>query len=102
MVADFQKLTAKDGISESEANLLATLYFAAYDGGCGFATHVVRQGNWWVADTLVGPTGGSDQPIRIHVKFGWVNQKGRPISRPPWLDLKKMIASEPETQPTNK
>lgn len=91
ILKDLKTLTAIDGISESEANLLVTLYFVRYDGICGIAFPVKRKGGWWVSKTAVGPTGATDADIRVNVKFGHVFQRGRPTSIPPWKDLRTLF-----------
>ena len=91
--AAFDAIVPEKGITESQANLLAMLYFARYDGGCGFAEPVTRQGKFWVAETLVGPQGADGGDIRIYAANGWIMQRGLrfPLCKAPWTELKSIL-----------
>ncbi|MBE2286678.1 MAG: hypothetical protein IAE77_24695 [Prosthecobacter sp.] len=86
----FESIKLDDGIDAAEADLLATLYFARYEGMCGANFPVIRDKGRWRALTVVGYSGTAQPDIFVDAKTGVISHKGYPDSVPPWRDLREM------------
>jgi hypothetical protein len=87
--AQFESINLADGVDAAEADILATLYFARYEGACGTNFPVIRDRSRWRALTVVGYAGRAQPDIFVNAKTGVVRHKGYPDSAPPWQDLRE-------------
>jgi hypothetical protein len=87
----------EDGISETEANIIAENYFWRFSPiGCGYVARVTDGGSFWVAKTYfcIAPMPTRD-PIRIDKRTGRVTWSDGPTIQNP-----KTIWSNTTLEPT--
>jgi len=91
VVTTFGAIRSEHRISRREADVLAILYFRRYYGFCGIGYPVIRKGDCWVADTLVGYAGANGGQIKINAKSGVISSPQGKTVAPPWAELREFI-----------
>jgi hypothetical protein len=74
MAATVRGIDLKAGVTQSQANVIAQLYFQAFISGCGYADNAVDHGSQWEVTPRVGFGGIPDQnPIVIEKHTGKIS-----------------------------
>jgi hypothetical protein len=74
MVAAVREVDLKAGVTQSQANVIARLYFQAFISGCGYADNAVDRGSRWEVTPRMGYGGTPDQnPIVIEKHTGMIS-----------------------------
>lgn len=82
--AQLREVVVEDGISTSEAEVIAQSYFMRFGPGCGAASRVTDGGAFWVSSAAVGVGGiPTREPIRIDKQTGRVTWSDGPAVENP-------------------
>jgi hypothetical protein len=82
--AQLREVVLDDGISETEAGVIAQSYFMRFGPACGVATGITDDGASWVSSTTVGVGGiPTREPIRIDKDTGRVTWSNGPTVENP-------------------
>jgi hypothetical protein len=72
-----KNINAEDGISQSEAHIIAKAFFWINISGCGFPSKPENEGEYWVSKTFIGIAGTPGEPVFINKASGDISWGNR-------------------------